>query len=82
MLGKKRQQAYSFRQKLALLKWMDFQYSKTPTPNWSDACKHTDISRTTLRESYDDMEILEKQVQEVKHLGSSKKHGVLVREKE
>ena len=57
MLGKK-DDSLTVRQKLVLLKWMDFQYSKTPTPNLSDACKRTGISRTMLREWYGDREII------------------------
>ena len=73
--GKKRRASYSFRQKLALIGWMDFQYSSQETPNWSDASKRTGINRTTLREWYADREVLKKQVDDVKQLGSSKKYG-------
>ena len=73
--NKTSRRSYSFKQKLALLNWIDFHKGADEKPNWSLASKKTGIDRKTLREWGKDRDIINKQVQEVKKLGSSKKYG-------
>ena len=73
--NKKSRRSYSFTQKLALLNWIDYHRGEDEKPNWSQASKKTGIDRKTLREWDKDRDIINKQVQDVKKLGSSKKYG-------
>ena len=79
--GKQKRRSYSFGQKLAIIKWINFQYASSPAPNISEAAKKTGLSRAIIREWLADAEIIQKQVDDVKVLGSSNKYGGMEKRK-
>ena len=72
--GKRKRRDLTFRQKLALLKWMDYAYPRG-NYNYSDIARKTLLDRKTIRQMVGDRDIIQKKVDDMKHSGSTKKSG-------
>ena len=72
--GKRKRRDLTFRQKLALLKWMDHAYPNEKY-NFSQISKLTSLDRKTIRQMVHDRQFIESKVNELKHSGSTKKFG-------
>ena len=78
--AKRKRRDLTVRQKLAILKWMDFAYPSGKF-NFSEISRKTCLDRKTIREWLRDRDFIETKVKEVKQSGSTKKYGGIVNKK-